>query len=162
MAGGAKATNVGDLGPAEELIVWAVRSLVEDRRNGPMVRTELRRACGLIGGEAAALALGRMLDRIGASARRDLFVHQPHCACIGEDETMLLALVGRCQARDPARAMVIARRIVPESQAPGLIDEAGMLGDVLAARGLDVIPRADAADDEGPATIRHGPRLTLV
>lgn len=130
--------GLAEFSDADELLVWCVRSLIAQRGAWPEVRAELRRRCSLITCEAAAHALGRMLDRIGATSPRDLYLHQPHCPCLGEDEVALLGLVARVQRGDGPGARAAARRLVPESDVALLIADAGMLGDVLAVKDLHV------------------------
>jgi hypothetical protein len=127
------ATNAADLSPAEEIVLWSLRTLVENRSAWREVKAELRRLCGLIPGEAVALGLGRVLDVLGSQARRDLMVHQPHCACVGEDEQAILNLVAAAQAGRRDHVDAIAGWLVPRLAAARLAEEAAFLADALAA-----------------------------
>jgi hypothetical protein len=153
--------SLAELTEADELIVWATRSLVEDRSSIPTVKAEFRRACGLIVGEACAHALLRLLEGIGNGARRDLFVHQPHCPCVGIDERLILTLIARLQDRDAARAKGLVQWLVPANHVARVMEDAGALGDLLAARCLTLT----AHEHELPAMPPPAPgepRLTVV
>jgi hypothetical protein len=154
--------DASGLTDGEELILWATRSLVAARATWPEVKGELRRRLGLIAGEAAAHALARFLDTLGRDARRDLYLHQPHCYCVGTTELGLLNLIA-ASAQDPARAETLVRFLVPGPVAAELLDHARVLAQALAVGGMALEPRF--AEAEMPAMSvapADGPRLTLV
>ena len=154
--------DASGLTDGEELVLWATRSLVAAHGTWAEVKAECRQRLGLIGGEAAAHALGRFLDTLGRDARRDLYLHQPHCFCVGATELGLLNLVA-ASVQDPERAETLVRFLVPGDVAAELLDHARVLAQALAVGGLALAPRFAGAELAAkPMAPAEGPRLTLV
>jgi len=152
--------DASGLTPGEELVLWATRTLVAARGGWPEVKHAFRERLGLITGEVAAHALGRFLDTLGRDARRDLYLHQPYCFCVGATELGLLNLIAAAQ-QEPARAETLVRFLVPSHAAAELLDHARALAQAMAVGGNPLEPRfpMPAAASALPP---DAPRLTLV
>lgn len=110
---------VGQLGPGEQLVLWALRQrLVDGETPSAAFLCGFRLAFGLAGLERALAAFERFFASLNAEgAKPGLFPLR--CACISTEELAALALVARAQAQaagadagrlaEPAATLAFAR-----------------------------------------------------
>ncbi|UEM19310.1 hypothetical protein JL100_019725 [Skermanella mucosa] len=132
---------------AESLVVWAFRRWVMGvRHQAPdqweMVLRGLRRRCGDPVAREAAVALAEMIEALRRTARRTVTHHQPCCRCVGDDEALLLVLLGACQQGDGPLARTAAQTLSGVAHPDGLLEGAMRFAEAFAVRGL-MLPRRD-------------------
>lgn len=135
---------VGQLAPAEQLLLWALRRRTADGGDAsPFLVHGFRLAFGLALVEPALAAFARLCATLEAAGLHDQGLLPLTCPCVSVDEQRLLALV---LAPRPAIAEALARLVVAEAAVPRLVAAAGALGALLR--------RADLAEP-GEAAVVH-------
>ncbi len=88
--------SLGDLDPAEHLLVWSLRAMAVGHGDCPALEQAFARLCGPMG-PAAQQAHFILVRMIGVGARRRMQAHAPGCPCVGADETAVVGLVAAAQ-----------------------------------------------------------------
>lgn len=131
--------TVGQLGTAEQLLLWALRQRLHDgAAASPALLQGFRLAFGLSLVEPALATFEALFGILAATARNDLRFCPLRCACISADEDTILGVLA--QAHCGLRATLerrIARLVHPASCVPlavqaellaALIERAGLAG----------------------------------
>jgi hypothetical protein len=139
---------VGQLGPGEQFVLWALRQRSRDGDEvpSPTLIRGFRLAFGLASLEAALAAfegLFRVLSR--GSRGRDVGILPLRCACVSAGERLLLGLVAAAHAGEGLAALEAqARRLAEPAAAGALRDAAGAFARELRRADLAAIPPAQA------------------
>lgn len=131
----------------ESLIVWAFRRWVLGLRHQAPEQWDtvwrgLQRRCGEPVAREAAAALAEMIEALRRTARRTITHHQPCCRCVGDDEALLLVLLGACQRGDGLLAQTAAQTLSGIAHPDGLLMGAMRFAEAFAVRGL-MLPYRD-------------------
>lgn len=125
---------VGQLGPGEQLILWAFRQRLRDGATpSPAFLQGFRLAFGLAFLEPALSAFDRLFQALHHHGRRDIALFPLHCACVSADERAVIHLVAAAQAGEGPWLEAAAARLV-EPGAAALLRE-GAVGFALALQG---------------------------
>lgn len=87
---------LGELDPAEHLLIWGLRAMAVGRGDCPALGQTFGRLCGSMG-QAVQQGHFILVRMIGMGARRRIQVHAPGCPCVGADETAVVGLVAAAQ-----------------------------------------------------------------
>ena len=83
-----------------------------------------------------------MIEALRRTARRTITHHQPCCRCVGDDEALLLVLLGACQRGDGLLAQTAAQTLSGIAHPDGLLMGATRFAEAFAVRGL-MLPYRD-------------------
>jgi hypothetical protein len=149
-------TSMGELEPAESLLVWALRRWILGLQENAghhlsMVSREFARQLESPRAEDAMGSFAALIRGLQEHARRRVRHHQPCCPCLGSDEVWLVCLIGSCQRGELCRARALAEWMVHAEGIGDLLDAATRLGRALEDRCLiipcrneDTVPAAAA------------------
>jgi hypothetical protein len=131
----------------ETFVVWAFRRWVLGLRHQAPEQWDtvwrgMARRCGEAAGREATAALAETIEALRRTARRTITHHQPCCPCLGDDEAILLVLLGACQRGDGLLAQTAAQTLSGAVAADSLILAAMRLAGALSDRGL-MLPYRD-------------------
>ncbi|EWY39480.1 hypothetical protein N825_06430 [Skermanella stibiiresistens SB22] len=145
-AGTADHDIIPDQEDPETLAVWTFRRWVLGvRHQAPeqwdTVWRGLRRRCGERAAREASAAMAEMIEALRRTSRRTITHHQPCCPCVGDDEALLLVLLGACQRNESALAWTAARTLSGTVDPRSLVLGAMRFADAFAERGLTLPPR---------------------
>ena len=109
---------VGQLGPGEQFILWALRQRLRDGgvRDGeavsPVFLHGFRLAFGLALLEPALAAFEELFRALYGHCRRDIGLFPLRCACVGVDERAVISLIAAAQAGEGPWLEAMADRLV--------------------------------------------------
>ena len=142
IAGRLSGLVVGQLGPGEQFVLWALRQRSRDGDEvpSPILIRGFRLAFGLASLEAALAAfegLFRVLSR--GSRGRDVGILPLRCACVSAGERLLLGLVAVAQAGEGLSLEAHAPRAAEPATAGALRGAADVFARELRRADLDAI-----------------------
>ncbi len=110
---------VGQLGPGEQFVLWALRQRLRDGEvPSPAFLHGFRLAFGLAQLEPALASFERLFRALHEHCRRDLGLFPLRCACVSADEQAIIALVAAAQAGEgPWLDALVARLVGPDATA---------------------------------------------
>jgi hypothetical protein len=141
---------VGQLGPGEQFVLWALRQRLRDEEQdapSPPLLRGFRLAFGLTSLEPALAAFEGLFRVLRGSCGRDVGLLPLRCACVSAGERALLGLVAAAQAGEELSLEVLAGRLVEPAAAGTLCDGARACARVLRRADLALT----ALSDEPPA-----------
>ncbi len=144
---------VGQLGPGEQFVLWALRQRLHDGDTpSPAFLHGFRLAFGLARLEQALAAFEGLFGTLaGYGCRLGLFPLR--CACVGRDESTVMALVSAAQGGQGARVAATACRLVEAPGAERLATAATGFARCLLEAGLMLSTPSDWLRDGGPGTL---------
>jgi hypothetical protein len=150
-----------DLTLAQQVLLLAWRRGGARGGSDPCVHTAWRVAAGDGGGRCLHL-FRRLVDRIGAHARRPLALAPARATWLTRDERCLLDLVSACQRDLPQLAVPLARWLVRAPEHVSVLAIAAGLGHAMEAAGLSLCapaarPAAVGACAPQPARAQDAP-----
>jgi hypothetical protein len=119
---------VGQLVPAEQLVLWAMRQRLAD--GGALSATfaeGFRLAFGMRAMEAALVAFEGMFNALARHASHDICLCPPRCACVSLDEERILRLVTAAQQGSEHGLEMLVAQLVEQPARPALRRHALML-----------------------------------
>jgi hypothetical protein len=149
--GGAHATRlsgqiVGQLGPGEQFVLWALRQRLRDgEAASPVLTHGFRLAFGLALLELALADFERLFRALHEHCRRDLGLFPLRCACVSADEQAMIALVAAAQAGEGPWLEALAARLVEPDATAALRDGTLPFALALCRAGLTLPPLPEAA-----------------
>lgn len=134
--------RITELAEAERLVLRAARNLEDPLSCPGFVALEFHAACnGGPDGWAAFEALHGLLQLLAARGRRPLRLNPVDAPMASPQERCLLALVGACQAENPAHVEALLRWLLPPVARAAAADHARRLAAALKRSGLFLHPR---------------------
>jgi hypothetical protein len=131
---------VGQLGPGEQFVLWALRQRLADGDTpSPAFLCGFRLAFGLARLEPALAAFECLFDELAAHGR-DVGLFPIRSACISTDESTAMALVASAQGGQGPWLAVAAGRLVEAAAAEALGTAALGIAQHLAEAGLALAP----------------------
>lgn len=128
--------RVGQLGPAEQFLLWSLRSGAAEGRPGPRIQQEFFFRFGLVEVDGALCALEDALDVLARAGRRVLVVGCTACDRISLDEEAIIALFAALQAGDRGYARAAAPWLVGAAGIETLVTAVGDLARTMARHDL--------------------------
>jgi hypothetical protein len=138
--------EVRRLGPAEQLVLWALRQRLADGiEASPMLVRGFRLAFGLGRLEAALAAFEALFSGLSRDARADIGLSLLRCGRVSMDEARLLALFGAAQLDDSAVVERLAPTFVGPAAAPGLARDLRLFARLMRQVGLEPVVPGEVA-----------------
>lgn len=137
---------VGQLGPGEQFVLWALRQHLRDEGGppSPPLLQGFRLAFGLAVLEPALAAFERLFRALHGDHGRDIGLLPLRSACVSAGERAVLRLVVAAQADETTLLEALAGRIVDEPAAPErLCDAARAFARTLRRADLGLAPLPD-------------------
>jgi hypothetical protein len=153
--------QVSDLVYGEQLVVWASRRWLAQRRGWDRVAEEFALSLGCGRARVALDALEQVLNIVNQCARGPVYLHRLECCRVSADEQALLGAVAALQAADPITASTTLEMILPPTAARMALGATETLAGALGAAGC-VLPRREEGEFRGIAmTAGSGGTATL-
>jgi hypothetical protein len=143
-----------DLGSAEHLLIWSMRTIALGYDDCPIVGRTFRRVCGDACATQALQTHAIFVKYLAMAARRPLQVQLPGCSLLAPGEAAVLAILAAAQRSDEAEVRLALRELTGAPPDGGLILVAQELARLLRAAGHLLSERRDEtlrrAHEPGP------------
>lgn len=103
------------LSAEERLVLWGMRAWTAGRQAEVAVDGALLRAFGAFDAEGAVPTLDSAMELLNAAGVRAF--HAPWCRCLGDEERLLLDILGLHQRGDEGAALFLTRVLLPPAGA---------------------------------------------
>jgi hypothetical protein len=127
--------QIGDLTYGEQLVLWAARRWLADRRGWVRVGEEFALALGCARARKALDALEEILLTLHGGARRTVYLHRLDCCKVSADEHAVLSALAALQGGRETRAHALLEWLLPRCAVPGAAAAAMRLSEALADSG---------------------------